>query len=119
MIYDYKKGDIGISCGNPIKLFYYKEDAKDQSVWSTDCSRMSYAIKMDDDKNDWIRDNKAIIFSKYSIEPFETELNMKMRKYIKKIQKQLKKNKEKNNEIKFSNKELIKKIEIIAGTIFI
>ena len=57
--------------GDSIKTLYKKNNPKDQSVWSTDTSRLTYLIKelMVNNSSNWIIDKKGAKTKEYLIDP--------------------------------------------------
>ena len=71
IISSYKHKTLDKYLGNSIIKLYKKENPKDQSVWSTDTSRLTYLIKelMINNSSNWIIDKKGIKTKEYLIDP--------------------------------------------------
>jgi len=71
LIYFYKKNKLNAYLGDIIIKYYKKEDPKDQSLWSTDSSRLKYIIKelIASKKSMWSEDDKGLKINKYIIKP--------------------------------------------------
>lgn len=71
LIYCNKKNILNSYLGDIIIKYYKKEDPKDQSLWSTDSSRLKYIIKelLASKKSNWSEDNKGLKINRYIIEP--------------------------------------------------
>lgn len=71
LIYYHNKNKLNSYLGDIIIKFYKKEDPKDQSLWSTDSSRLKYIIKelIASKKSSWSEDDKGLKINKYIIEP--------------------------------------------------
>ena len=71
MFHAYKHNNIGKYIGDIIIEIYKKEDPHEQSVWSTDTSRLTYLLKkvVYDDTSKWIVDKKGVETMNYLITP--------------------------------------------------
>ncbi|ARF12127.1 hypothetical protein Klosneuvirus_3_262 [Klosneuvirus KNV1] len=71
LIYYYKKNKLNSYLGDIIIKYYKKEDPKDQSLWSTDSSRLKYIIKelLASKQTIWSEDDKGLKINKYIIKP--------------------------------------------------
>jgi len=71
LIYYYKKNKLNAYLGDIIIKYYKKEDPKDQSLWSTDSSRLKYIIKelIASKKSMWSEDDKGLKINKHIIKP--------------------------------------------------
>lgn len=71
LIYYHSKDRLYAYLGDIIIKFYKKEDPKDQSLWSTDSSRLKYIIKelIATKKSNWSEDDKGLKTIKYIIDP--------------------------------------------------
>ena len=67
----YKHKTLGKYLGDFIIKIYKKDDPKNQSIWNTDDSRLTYLIKelMNNESSNWIIDKKGIKTKTYLIEP--------------------------------------------------
>ena len=67
----YKHKTLDKYLGNFIIKVYKKDDPKNQSIWNTDDSRLTYLIKelMNNESSNWIIDKKGIKTKTYLIEP--------------------------------------------------
>lgn len=67
----YKHKTLDKYLGDSIIKLYKKDNPKDQSVWSTDTSRLTYLIKelMVNNSSNWIVDKKGIKTKEYLIDP--------------------------------------------------
>ena len=67
----YKHKTLDKYLGDSIKILYKKDKPEDQSIWSTDTSRLTYLIKelMVNDSSNWIIDKKGIKTKEYLIKP--------------------------------------------------
>jgi len=71
LIYHHNENILNKYFGDIIIKYYKKEDPKDQSLWSTDSSRLKYIIKelLASKRSSWSEDDKGLKLSKYIIEP--------------------------------------------------
>lgn len=71
LIYYHNKNRLNKYLGDIIIKYYKKEDPKDQSLWSTDPSRLKYIIKelLASKKSSWNEDDKGLKTTKYIVEP--------------------------------------------------
>ena len=71
LIYYYKKNKLNAYLGDIIIKYYKKEDPKEQSLWSTDSSRLKYIIKelIASKKSMWSEDDKGLKINKHIIKP--------------------------------------------------
>jgi len=71
LIYFHNKNKLNSYLGDIIIKYYKKEDPKDQSLWSTDSSRLKYIIKelLASKKSSWSEDDKGLKINKYVIDP--------------------------------------------------
>jgi hypothetical protein len=67
----YKNKVLHKFIGDILVKAYKKKDPKDQGLWATDSSRMTYAIKrlIDSNTSKWIVDKKGVDTTKLIIEP--------------------------------------------------
>ena len=67
----YKHKTLGKYLGDFIIKIYKKDDPKNQSIWNTDDSRLTYLIKelMNNKSSNWVIDKKGIKTQTYLIEP--------------------------------------------------
>jgi hypothetical protein len=67
----YKHKTLDKYLGDSIIKLYKKENPKDQSIWSTDTTRLTYLIKelMVNDSSSWIIDKKGTKTKSYLIDP--------------------------------------------------
>jgi hypothetical protein len=73
--------------GDMIVKIYKKKNPKDQSIWTTDVSRMTYTIKQDIGKNNskWTIDKKGVETTSYLITPLLEEIKILSREYHEKM----------------------------------
>lgn len=71
LIYYNKKNKLNSYLGDIVIKYYKKEDPKDQSLWSTDSSRLKYIIKelLSSNQTIWSEDDKGLKINKYIIKP--------------------------------------------------
>ena len=67
----YKHKTLGKFLGDLIIKIYKKDNPKDQSIWNTDTSRLTYLIKefMENKSSNWIVDKKGVKTTTYIIIP--------------------------------------------------
>ncbi len=80
----HEQGTLCQFIGNFLVNAYAKKDANDQSIWSTDISRLTYIISelQESGKIKWVIDKKGIKTKKYVINPLLQYLRDEMSKYI-------------------------------------
>jgi len=71
LIYYHNKNRLSAYLGDIIIKYYKKEDPKNQSLWSTDSSRLKYIIKelIATKTSNWSEDDKGLKTTKYIISP--------------------------------------------------
>lgn len=71
LIYYHKKNKLDSYLGDIIIKYYKKDDPKEQSLWSTDSSRLKYIIKelIASNKSTWSQDDRGLKINKYVIKP--------------------------------------------------
>lgn len=81
--------------GDIIIKFYKKDDPKEQSVWSTDSSRLKYIIKelIATNNSYWSEDNKGLKINTYIIEPLLKYIHEYINNKINALHKDIKKSK--------------------------
>ncbi len=80
LIYKYKHKCLHEYLGDFLVEYYKKDDPSNQSIWSSDISRLTYLIKeaLVDKKSIWNHDYKGVKTKKYIVEP----LLQYVKKYI-------------------------------------
>jgi len=80
---EFKKNSLHKFIGNIIIEHYKKENTSDQSLWSTDITRLSFIIKEIVQGNDkWISDKKGDKIKKYIIEPLLEKIKDMIFNYV-------------------------------------
>ncbi|ARF11661.1 hypothetical protein Klosneuvirus_2_97 [Klosneuvirus KNV1] len=71
LIYYSQKNRVHKYLGDIVIKYYKKDDPKDQSLWSTDSSRLKYIIKelFTTNNSYWSEDDKGLKINKYIIDP--------------------------------------------------
>ncbi len=70
VMYNFNNGILDRFIGNIVVAQYKKLDPKDQSLWNSDVSRLTYIVKtFIDDKEDWFVDKRGIRLKAKIIEP--------------------------------------------------
>lgn len=71
LVYCDKNNMLNSYLGDIIIKYYKKDNPKNQSLWSTDSSRLKYIIKelLASKKSSWSEDDKGLKINKYIIEP--------------------------------------------------
>jgi len=86
ILYYYRRNMIASFIGDGIVAAYKKDDPNEQSLWSTDVSRVTMIIKklMDKEKNEssWIADKKGIKTREYIIDPLMNKVKDLIKTYI-------------------------------------
>ena len=83
LLHYYKDGKLVEYLGNILVAHYKKEDPSEQSIWNSDCTRLSYVIrKLVDDKPDWITDKKGIKLRESIIKPLLDYLKTIVQKHV-------------------------------------
>lgn len=101
IIYNYENNLLAEYLGGIIVRFYKKDDPKDQSLWNTDTTRLTYVIReLINKKADWVIDKKGIKMTKYIIDPLLDYIKDVLAEYINEISIGLKKDSLKNIETK-------------------
>jgi len=117
IIYHNKQKILHEYLGGFIVDIYKKEDPSEQSIWSTDHTRLNYLLKelIDDDSSDWIIDKAGIKAKKYLINPLLAYIKPLLSKFIKKNAGMMKKMKTDKYEETLDNikiaSEIIEKID--------
>ncbi len=72
IVRNFDKKSLGVFLGNILVKLYKKLNVKNQSVFNTDVSRLSYIIREKDatDKISWVRDKNGVLVCKYIIQPY-------------------------------------------------
>lgn len=67
----YNKGSLHKYLGDIIIKYYKKDDPKEQSLWNSDTSRLTYIIKelINASKSSWYKDPKGVKTKSYIIDP--------------------------------------------------
>ena len=87
IIYHYKEDSLVELLGDIIINTYKTEDSKNQSIWNSDISRLTFIIKnlQNDMKNSiWTKDCKGVQVKNIIIKPMLNTIKNKMKKYISK-----------------------------------
>ncbi|ARF10004.1 hypothetical protein Indivirus_7_20 [Indivirus ILV1] len=101
IIYNYENNLLADYLGNIIVRLYKKDDPKDQSLWNTDTSRLTYLVReLIDKKMDWVVDKRGIKITKCIIDPMLEYIKTILTEYIDELSKGIRKNSIKNIEIK-------------------
>lgn len=71
LVYEYKNGNLHKFLGDFVVEYYKKDDPAEQSVWSSDTSRLTYIIKelLFNKKSIWNHDYKGVKTKNYIINP--------------------------------------------------
>lgn len=85
IVYNYNHSNLHKYLGNFIIECYKKDDPTQQSLWSSDVSRLTYIIKelLANNKTMWNHDYKGIKIKQYIIEPLLKYIVKNIDKYIK------------------------------------
>ena len=85
MIIKYEKNILDRYLGNMIIKCYKKDNPKQQSIWSSDTSRLTYVVRelLHNKKIDWIVDKKGIKTKNYIIAPLLNYIDGLFVDYIK------------------------------------
>nr|QKF94891.1 zinc finger C2H2-type protein [Fadolivirus 2] len=86
LILEHRHKTLTAYIGDMIAKVYKKEDPKQQSIWNSDTSRLTYIIReiMHNQNLDWRVDKKGLKTSKYLIEPVLDYIEECIVKYMKK-----------------------------------
>lgn len=87
VLYAYNNGNIGEYVGDIIVGVYKKQDPMEQSIWTTDTSRLTYVIKkhVGNKVSEWTIDKKGYETIKMIIEPITRKIRKLAVKYINEI----------------------------------
>jgi hypothetical protein len=71
VIFAYKEDYVIKLLGDALLKYYKKDNPKEQSLWNTDITRLTYIIRLSiHDENDWVVDKQGVRTNKIIIEPF-------------------------------------------------
>lgn len=95
LIYYSRKNRVNKYIGDIIIKFYKKDDPKDQSLWSTDSSRLKYIIKelITTNNSYWSEDDKGLKINKYIIDPLLKYIHEYIREKIDDLDDEIRKSK--------------------------
>lgn len=81
----YEKNILDRYLGDIIIKYYKKKNPKEQSLWSSDTSRLTYVIRelFANKQIDWTIDKKGVKTKKYIVKPFLEHIESLMSEYIK------------------------------------
>ena len=87
IIFHFKNETLPETLGRAIVEEYKKDDPEDQSMWSSDVSRLTFIVKSvfgkNNSKSKWISDKNGVHFTDLIIKPMFEIIKEKMREYIK------------------------------------
>ncbi len=92
IIYHHTAGTLQKYLGDMLVKEYKMKQAEQQSIWTTDASRLCFIVKqiIDDTGDDrWMNDRSGITITKYIISPLLKKVCEMLSEYIKKFQKQI------------------------------
>jgi len=95
VIHQFNAGTLDRFLGNVLIKEFKKEDQVDQSLWTTDSSRLCFIIKQivgDEGGDRWITDKSGIEITKLLISPLVKRVSEMMSDYVNKFVKELKDN---------------------------
>ncbi len=81
VVFKYKSNQLSKFLGNMIVAYYKQDKPEDQSIWSTDTSRLSFILMhmfTDTNKKEWNTDKKGIRITKIIIEPILNEVRSEL-----------------------------------------
>jgi hypothetical protein len=114
IIFYHKTKDLYRYLGNFIIDNYKKEDPKEQALWNSDSSRLTYIIKdMINKKEEWATDKKGVKTNEYIIEPMLKYIKDIMNEYVEEQQIKIKKETNVDNMISI-NQELFIVVNLIT-----
>jgi len=88
IIYHYKYDSLDSYISDFIVGNYKKENAEDQSVWTTDISRLTYMIRETIKKKPtWVVDKKGVSTMEYIVDPLMIYLKKSVNEYYKELRK--------------------------------
>jgi len=95
LIYYSRKNRVNKYIGDIIIKFYKKDDPKNQSLWSTDSSRLKYIIKelITTNNSYWSEDDKGLKINKYIIDPLLKYIHEYIREKIDDLDDEIRKSK--------------------------
>ena len=83
LMYYHTNGKLVEHLGNILVAQYKKENPSEQSIWNSDCARLSYIIrKLVDNKPDWITDKKGYKLRESVIDPLLDYLKVIVQQYV-------------------------------------
>lgn len=85
LVYQYNKKALSNYLGDIIVKHYKKKDPKQQSIWNSDSTRLTYIVRelFNEKKIDWLVDKKGIKTTNYIIKPFLKHIEELVRWYMK------------------------------------
>ncbi len=117
IIYHSSKNILSKYLGDIIVKLYKKNDSKEQSMWNSDVSRLSYIIREKiGDNFSWTTDKSGVLVNKYVIQPYLTYIYKLLTKTINAITKPKKLVDLTSNQIE-QNNEISKGCILIKQTI--
>lgn len=91
ILFQYKNNNLGKFLSEFIVKMYKKDDPKEQSLWNSDTTRLTYIVKelLKNKKSDWAIDKKGLKTKEYIIVPLLKYLKPKIRSYMLKLSKNM------------------------------
>jgi hypothetical protein len=83
VLFHYDKDSLDKFLGDFIIKYYKKSNPHEQSIWSSDCSRLTYVIrKLIDNQPNWITDKKGVNLKLSIIDPLMKYVKDSLKEYI-------------------------------------